>query len=361
MHIRQKTTTFAVVIELERHITKLLLNSDCVIIPDFGGFVAHHVDAFYDTEDNLFYPPLRTVGFNQQLKINDSMLVQSYVEALDISYPEALMLIEKDVADLKEQLERNGYYDLHDVGRLCVGSENNYIFEPCEAGILTPKLYGLSTYSINTIAIKDSEKPAISANQSIEKTEPVVVADANDSEDEEFESEKFTISYATLRYIAAACILAALFMLFPMSIGEDESYKMLKSKLDTGMILNIIPKDVMMRSDAKLSGSKQIAEKSSTAEKQVTEKAKLNADTIATKPLTYYTIVLASKVSHKNAVAFTTYLHKNGYEEAKILPMGKYDKVVYKQFETKSEANAMLNKITDNIEFADAWVTKIKE
>ena len=37
-------------LELEMHILRLLLDNDCVIIPNFGGFVAHHVNAYYDKE-----------------------------------------------------------------------------------------------------------------------------------------------------------------------------------------------------------------------------------------------------------------------------------------------------------------------
>ena len=73
--------------ELERHIEILLLSNDCVIVPDLGGFMTHHVDARYDEEEQIFLPPLRTLGFNPQLKINDSMLAQSYVEAYEIQRP----------------------------------------------------------------------------------------------------------------------------------------------------------------------------------------------------------------------------------------------------------------------------------
>ena len=86
----KKWSNFALVIELDRHIEILLLDNDCVIVPGFGGFVAHHVEARYDKSDNSFLPPLRSLGFNPHLKnINDSLLAQSYVEAYDISYPEA--------------------------------------------------------------------------------------------------------------------------------------------------------------------------------------------------------------------------------------------------------------------------------
>ena len=90
--ISEKSRNFAVVIQLNRHIEILLLANDCVIVPDFGGFITHNVPARYDESDNLFLPPLRTLGFNPQLRMNDSVLVQSYVEAYDISYPSAHIL-----------------------------------------------------------------------------------------------------------------------------------------------------------------------------------------------------------------------------------------------------------------------------
>lgn len=51
-------------IELARHIEILLLENDCVIIPDFGGFIAHYQPARYIKEENLYLPPVRTIGFN---------------------------------------------------------------------------------------------------------------------------------------------------------------------------------------------------------------------------------------------------------------------------------------------------------
>jgi hypothetical protein len=43
--------------ELERHIAKLLLDNDCVIVPGFGGFMAHHIAASYDEKNHIFPPP----------------------------------------------------------------------------------------------------------------------------------------------------------------------------------------------------------------------------------------------------------------------------------------------------------------
>ena len=135
-------------IELNRHIEILLLSNDCVIVPDLGGFMAHHVDARYDEQEHLFLPPLRTLGFNPQLKMNDSLLVQSYIEAYDISYPEAYRRIQSEVAELRQHLETEGMFELNGIGVLSINEEGNLLFEPCEAGILTPQLYGLSSFEM---------------------------------------------------------------------------------------------------------------------------------------------------------------------------------------------------------------------
>ena len=96
-------------IELDRHIEILLLSNDCVIVPGLGGFMTHHVGARYDDKDQMYLPPLRTLGFNPQLTMNDSLLVQSYIEAYDISYPEALRRIESEVEEVKQHISAAGY------------------------------------------------------------------------------------------------------------------------------------------------------------------------------------------------------------------------------------------------------------
>ena len=62
-------SNFAPVIELNRHIEILLLNNDCVIVPNLGGFMAHHVEARYEEDEQAFLPPLRTLGLTLSLRL----------------------------------------------------------------------------------------------------------------------------------------------------------------------------------------------------------------------------------------------------------------------------------------------------
>ena len=92
-------------IELAQHIEALLLENDCVIVPNFGGFVAHYAPATYVKEENLFLPPTRIIGFNSQLKLNDGVLVQSYMSAHDTSFADATRMGEKEVNAFVEILK----------------------------------------------------------------------------------------------------------------------------------------------------------------------------------------------------------------------------------------------------------------
>ena len=87
-------------IELAQHIEVLLLENDCVIVPGLGGFVAHYTPAMRVAEENVFLPPTRIIGFNPQLKMNDGLLVQSYMAVYDTDFSDATRIVEKEVAHI---------------------------------------------------------------------------------------------------------------------------------------------------------------------------------------------------------------------------------------------------------------------
>ena len=67
---------------------------------------------------------------------------------------------------MKQHLENEGSYELNDIGTLSLNEDGNYEFVPCEAGMLTPELYGLSSFEIApkeipaTAVVKEEEEKA---------------------------------------------------------------------------------------------------------------------------------------------------------------------------------------------------------
>ena len=214
MFISKKCSNFALVIELERHIEILLLDNDCVIVPDLGGFMTHHVDARYIEEEQAFLPPLRTLGFNPQLKINDSLLAQSYVEAYDISYPDALQRIEDEVNELKQRLQNDGKYELNDIGTLELNEDGNYVFTPCEAGILTPELYGLGSFEFpkreSAATINNKVEKGVKEEEEIKEPEAQIIG-MTPIEVNEDEEDVVKIKFSWIRNaVAVAAVLLAI-------------------------------------------------------------------------------------------------------------------------------------------------------
>lgn len=352
-------------IELKRHIEILLLSNDCVIVPDFGGFMAHHVEARYDGDDYTFLPPLRTIGFNPQLKINDSLLVQSYVEAYDISYPEAQDRIAAEVAEIRQHLENAGKYELSDIGTLFLNEDGNLTFEPCEAGILTPEYYGLDGFEMKSLDLlyEEEESAAFKAQQNGRQEATVAevrtlnvntVFDtpAASSIEEEENTEYITIRKSLLHNIAAACIAIIAFFALSTPLGTPSAQK---SQIDTGMLQRILVQETVKASEKVL----QAATEEISPETARTEEA-VAVQTEKEQP--YYSIVLASRVTKRNAGLFVEQLHKQGLAEARVLVTAHNVKVIFGSYASREEARGELNRrqaTTDT--FADGWITKIDE
>ena len=74
------------------------------------------------------------------------------MEAYDISYPEAIKRIESEVDELNQILDNEGEYELNDIGILHRNEMGSFDFIPCDAGILTPYLYGLSSFELESLS-----------------------------------------------------------------------------------------------------------------------------------------------------------------------------------------------------------------
>jgi len=345
------------VIEFERHIEILLLDNDCVIVPDLGGFMAHHVDARYDDRDHVLLPPYRTLGFNPKLKINDSLLVQSYIEAYDISYPEAMHRIEDEVNELKQHLQNEGSYELNDIGTLSMNEDGKYEFEPYEAGILTPELYGLSSIDLEPITVKKpvvvetevkeiAQPTATEVKLIPEKKETAPAFVAENEEDEQTPAKNYSLLWNGVA--VAAVILAFFFFSTPLGTGTQDDMNL--GKINTSMLQRVMPKDVVKGNVTKLTPAPAKQEQATTT--AVEEEPQ---------PTPYYCLVLASRVSIKNAKAFIEELGKEGFTQTSILERKNGAKVIYGHYLNEREAYNALNMLRSNKNFTEAWVYLVKK
>lgn len=350
--------------ELERHIAKLLLDNDCVIVPGFGGFMAHHIAASYDEKNNIFLPPTRTVGFNPRLTMNDSVLAQDYVSCYDLSYPEALKRIESEVDEFRQMiLGEDGGYELCGIGRLYALENGEYDFIPNDTGITTPATYGFQAFELDTLPATESASESSSAASAsdIRNTEsspfatysPIAKAAPSPMHSEEKETEQQTLSLnipvKILRHMAAACIVLFVMLSIPSRLGDASTGTTNQSAINTKWLYEIMPKEMTSGKPESLVASDDAAQ------------AKANEQADVSDALPYYTIVLASRVSIKNAQQYVSKLHQQGMTEANVCRSNGFTKVIYKKFASRAEANSALSRLKADSSFADCWITEIKQ
>ncbi len=381
-------------IELERHIEILLLSNDCVIVPNLGGFMTHHVEAHYDEHEHLFIPPMRTLGFNPMLTMNDSLLVQSYVEAYDLSYPEALRRIEREVSELKQTLETEGIYELGDIGTLSRNVDGKLIFAPCEAGILTPELYGLSSFEMlkteqhAKVIVQDSPSEPVHKTVRIQASN---MAEASLKTEEELQksAEELTkgtpsaivIKMSWIRNTAAVAIAILAFFLMTTPVSNSGHLSM--GNLNNLLLMGMLPKDTNMEKITVSRPVRQVAQitaEEDTAVVQQRPVVAIQASAPVQQPAQSsagiqqsrkpsiqaasqgnYCIVLASYVTQKNAEYFVSQLHKNGHAQAQVFIHNDVRRVIYGKFDSESDAYSRLSTLRDQKQFKQAWVMKIQE
>lgn len=357
-------------IRLERHIEILLLSNDCVIVPDLGGFMAHEVSARFDEEELLFLPPLRTLGFNPQLKLNDSLLAQSYVDAYDISYPEALNVITDEVRELNQHLSNEGSYELNNIGKLYVNKEGNLTFEPCEAGILTPELYGLSSFEICPLSVLEPvlqpKSKAKIGDDTINKALKNIVVDdksifAVDDEDDE-RTIQIKVSWLRNAVITAAAVVLLFLIVAPLS--ESTGFTM--SNLSSEFFTSMIPKDTSIgdlnvNNISKGSSSKRIEKPVMVKDSNIVDNKMLEAHQPSRdKDSSRYCIILASRITLLNAERFVGELRNSGIKDAYTYVHNDIVRVAYGHFARENDAQDSLRQLKDNRYFEQAWVYELR-
>lgn len=194
---------------LGKHIEALLQDNDCVVVPGFGGFIARAVPAHYVEDEQLFFPPSRSVVFNERLSANDGLLAGRYMHEYQVSYSDATHMVDMAVDDLRDTLAIEGSATLPGVGCLRQDIRSAITFEPEEAGIASPAHFGLNALSIRPL-------DALTATPAVRR--PIVEADEH--------SIDIHIGRRALRTVAAAAAVALLLIVFAIPTANERTAEM---------------------------------------------------------------------------------------------------------------------------------------
>ena len=376
-------------IELAQHIEALLLENDCVIVPGLGGFVAHYAPAARVKEENIFLPPTRIIGFNPQLKMNDGLLVQSYMSVYGTNFSDATKMVERKVGELISVLHEEGKVDLPNVGEVRYTIHNTFDFAPYDNKITPPYLYGLDAFEMQELSAL--EKPQ--AEKAVSYSMPTVV-----KKEKRTFAIKINRTYLTNVAAVVAAIVLSFFFSTPIENTEviEENYaKLLPDELfekiekqSLAITPIVVKQNTPTRKSAtdKQAGTKKVVAPVAVREVKVgktpavasetkvkeeashsattTEAPKQNVQPAATvKPVVAipkrpYHIIIASVGTEQDAETMAAQLISKGFKGAKAIVGDGKMRVSIESCGTEVEAYQALARIRQDETYKNAWVLK---
>lgn len=347
--------------ELRRHIEILLLSHDCVIVPNLGGFMAHHVAARYDKADGMFIPPCRLLGFNAQLNMSDSVLAQSYADAYDLSFPEAVRRVEHEVSLLKERIAKNGRYDFAGLGTLSVNSDGRYEFEPCPAGILTPSLYGFGAFEMPLLrhavpsqVVLDTKPMSIIHPASTHRNSKLatIMSQINDNY-QPSEEKTISIKVSLLRNLAVTAVAAVALILFARPVPAGEDVASASTTSEAGMLsLPSHEASSASESTADLSIVGGLEKMSRMIEESQEEGVIPESGA--------FTIVLAYSLPLENAKMFLSDIKSKGARKAVLMTYNGENVIAYGSYTERGDAYVQLQELIASGSVENGWIMQVK-
>lgn len=136
--------------KLENYISDLLYRYECVIVPNFGGFITSEYGSRINYNNHHFYPPYKKLAFNAYLKSNDGLLV-NYIASVDqISFEEATNWLKETVLIWNDKIEREELF-LSKIGTFHSNAEGKLQFAPDLVENYLTSSFGLSSLISETI------------------------------------------------------------------------------------------------------------------------------------------------------------------------------------------------------------------
>jgi len=184
--------------QLTRFIQELLYQYECVTIPQFGAFLTRSYRAKV-TPNGSFYPPSKELTFNQLLVANDGVLAHYIAQKEEISYENALRLIEKEVSSWKKRLQTQ-ILRFPGVGEIRLNAARKIEFTP----------WGKINFDLTSFGLKSFERSPLSQTTPISK--PIHIMKETNKNDLMFTPEKENNEKKTplFRYAAIGVIGIAL-------------------------------------------------------------------------------------------------------------------------------------------------------
>ncbi len=306
--------------KIENYISDLLYRYECVIVPNFGGFVTNEISAKVNHFTHTFYPPTKQISFNSHLKHNDGLLANHIASVEKIPFADAVLSIKKATDNWKLILKKESV-EISKIGSLTLNKEGKIIFEPTITENYLTSSFGLSSFSSPAVR-------RLEYKQKARKLEPSDIIFPSSTEEKRRKTPVF------LKYAATAAIIFTL-----GSIGWNQYNE---NQYQNQLLADQQQKEAV---DEKIQQATFVIENPLPA-------ITLNV----TKEIKNYHVIAGAFREPQNAEKKVKQLLEAGYD-AEVLGINKWNltQVSYASFKNRQDALKSLKTIKRTVA-SDAWL-----
>lgn len=145
---------------LQDYISTLLHEHNCVIVPNFGGFVANYRSAVVEEFSKKIHPPSKSVLFNPHLTTNDGLLGNYISIERKVDYAQALSFISDEIAGWNEKFANNERIEFGEIGFLYRKNDKIQFEQSRETNLLLAA-YGLRSIDFVRFSVAKKENRSV--------------------------------------------------------------------------------------------------------------------------------------------------------------------------------------------------------
>jgi cell division protein FtsN len=357
---------------IEKYISELVGNHDCVIVPGLGAFIAQATSADIHPITHKFTAPGRTLGFNAQIKVNDGLLAAEISRNENVSFQEATNTIEEFVKTFNSTLALYKHYNLSEIGRFFYNVEGKLEFEPDYRVNFSSDSFGLTDFTFkpierNTFDMNQPTKHRTAKDQT-SKEEPSTVGE-----------KKKTTTFAKVLFVLMPLLVlvgAAGFVRYSqnqdISMGGVNIFESLGLKkeavtvTDTAATAEVLVKDTLTYTTEETPVEALAQTEEVPVMEEVVVETKTTANTSAKKVQniapgevvsgTFY-VIIGSFKNESNADKLYSKLTDSGKQVVKLpVDANGFYKVAVGSFESLEKANSEMANLEPS--YSGIWVKK---
>jgi hypothetical protein len=164
--------------DIETLIERLLHHYECVILPDFGGFIIRDSPCNFNAAKDKIKPYGKHIFFNPHLLQNDGLLYNEIQNSCKLSYQDAISYYQSWLAETRQLITDAGSRKFGHLGTFYKGNENTVWFSPLSTLNLAMESYGLFPIDVRQVITEENKlTPIAETHELIHEEAELTMAD----------------------------------------------------------------------------------------------------------------------------------------------------------------------------------------